>query len=414
MPAAPTRDSGLKNDVFISYAKANRGVARRVQAFLQRFQTDAGRRLSVYLDETHIRGGDLTVELTTALSSSAALVVICSNAAAASTWVQREIEAFQRRDRPRIALVLAADEPASAIPALLRSNEIRFHDIRQGAIAGIWRNAARLELVRLVAWLTGADLSTLVNWERRRLLKVSAAAVGALVLPTGAAYWYADRNRPVEAPEIAIDVVLSWIDEDGVGKGLKIDEAMLASITLNLDVLPKSLAGASRQWKWPTNAQRFTGMPDTAVRLDGRLEGHELASAPSTAGIWYESKRRFRFDAKTLGLLSNFDEWDGAVAAVTYSSLGLGVEHPVIDGVDVDEHRRELTKQAEAFYSIDRREWENMDYSITGVPVSAELTLTVRNRVAGKAKAKALHVWEHDEDVRDLQALIFKPFHIQP
>jgi hypothetical protein len=42
-------------------------------------------------------------------------------------------------------LVLAADEPSSAIPGLLRSSEIRFHDIRRGVLAGVWKPSARNE-----------------------------------------------------------------------------------------------------------------------------------------------------------------------------------------------------------------------------------------------------------------------------
>jgi hypothetical protein len=51
-----------------------------------------------------------------------------------------------------------------------------------------------------------------------------------------------------------------------------------------------------------------------------------------------------------------------------------------------------------------------MDYSIRGVPVSGALTLTLRNQPVARAQAKGLRVSEHDEDVRNLHVLIFKPF----
>jgi hypothetical protein len=173
-------------DAFISYAAEDRRIASQLQIILHRFKNSDGRRLRVYVDETHIRGGDLTEELAAALESSAALIVVCSTAGAASTWVRREIELFLRQERPRMALVLAADDPSTAIPTSLRSHEIRFHDVRRGLVATVWKPRARNELLRLVAWLTDANLSTLINWERRRLLKNSVIAVGALFLPSAA------------------------------------------------------------------------------------------------------------------------------------------------------------------------------------------------------------------------------------
>lgn len=398
------------SDVFISYASEDRRVARRVGTFLRRFRNAGGEPLEVYLDETHIRGGDLSTELSAAIASAATLVVVCSRSAVASAWVRREIDLFLQRENPRVALVIAADDPAGAIPPPLSTQEIRFHDLRRGAVAGVWTNAARTELLRLVAWITGAELTSLINWERRRLLKTSAAAIGALMMPTATAYWYADRNRPVEASDIGIEMQLSWIDEEGIGAGGTIADAMSDSPTLHLDVLPRSAAGNAHQWKWPTSAQRDTGMPTGAVRFIGRLETRSLESNRSTAGVWFQSNRRYRVDATSLGPLSDITEWDEAVAAATFSSLGLGVEPPPVDGIDADQYRQQLTEDAERFYGIKRAQWEDMDYSIVGARVSASLTLTVRNRIAGTAQARALRVWEHDEDARSLHALIFKPF----
>ena len=366
----------------------------------------------MYLDETHIRGGDLTEELAAAIESSAALIVVCSNAGAGSLWVHREIDLFLKRDRPRIALVLAADDPSSAIPPSLRSSEIRFHDVRRGLVARVWKPGARKEMVRLVAWLTVADLSTLINWERRRLLKNSVAAAGALLLPVSAVYRYAGRRRPIEASDITAEIVLSWIDDEGTVREGTIDEAMLNSPRLNIDVLPRADVPGSRPWKWPTNAQSNTGMQGRAVRLAGRLESHALRSSRSTDGVWYESTRRFGLDATSLGSLSSIDEWDGAEAAVTYSALALGTKRPALESTTEAEQDKELTAQAKQFYGIDEAQWQDMDYSIGGVPVRGALTLSLRNRPVARAQAMGLRVWEYDEDVRDLHVLVFKPFRL--
>jgi hypothetical protein len=410
--AQPQRPGEHAHDAFISYATEDRRTARRLQIFLQRFKTADGRRLRVYLDQTHIRGGDLTEELAAALESSAALIVVCSNAGADSKWVGREIDLFMKRHHPRIALVLAADDPSSGIPAALRSLEIRFHDIRRGTVATIWKPNARNELLRLVAWLTGANLSTLINWERRRLLKTAAATIGGLVLPVAGVYRYAGRRRPIEPSDITAEIGLSWIDEDAGKGGAAIDEAMLNSPRVNLDILPKSGVTGAIPWKWPTNAQRTAGMQGRGVSLIGRLESHALRSSPSVDGVWYESTRRFAVDTASLGLLTNVDEWDGAVAAATCSALGFGTKPRTVESGTDAERDRTLTADAKKFYEIDDALWRDMDYAIHGVPVRGRLTLSLRNRPVGRAEAMGLRVWEHDEDVRDLHVLVFKPFRI--
>lgn len=406
LPAQPAFDA------FISYAAEDRRIASQLQIFLQRFKNADGRRLRVYLDETHITGGDLIEELAAALKSSAALIVVCSNAGAGSMWVRREIDLFLKQDRPRVALVLAADDPLTAIPTSLRSLEIRLHDVRRGIVATAWKPRARNELLRLVAWLTDANLSTLINWERRRLLKNSVIAVGALFLPSAAIYRYAGRRRPIEPSDITVEIVLSWIDEDGTGRGGTIDGAMLNSLRLIIDILPKSAVSGAPPWKWPTDAQRNAGMQGEAVRLVGQLRSHASRSFPSVDGVSYESTRRLSLDATSLGSLASIDEWDGAFAAVVYSTLGLGTQRPAVEGITEAERDKELTAQAKEFYGIDDAQWQDIDYSIRGVPVRGALTLSLRNRSVATADALGLRVWEHDEDARDLHVLVFKPFQL--
>jgi hypothetical protein len=90
----------------------------------------------------------------------------------------------------------------------------------------------------------------------------------------------------------------------------------------------------------------------------------------------------------------------------------LGTTIRGIEGVTRADRDQELTAQAKQFYAIDEADWEGMDYSIRGVPVRAALTLFLRNQPVGRAEAYALRVWEHDEDVRDLHVLVFKPFRL--
>jgi hypothetical protein len=237
-------------------------------------------------------------------------------------------------------------------------------------------------------------------------------AVGGLLVSLAGVYRYAGRRRPIEPSDITAAIALSWIDEDAAKRGAAIDEAMLNSPRLNIDVVPKSDVPASLPWKWPTNAQSNAGMQGRAVRLVGRLESRTLRSSPSTDGVWHESTRRFALEADSFAPLAIIDEWGGAFAAATYSSLGLGTTQPAVEGLTQAERDKELTAQAKNFYAIDDADWRDMDYSIRGVPVRASLTLSLRNQPVARADAMALRVWEHDEDVRDLHVLVFKPFPI--
>jgi hypothetical protein len=209
-----------------------------------------------------------------------------------------------------------------------------------------------------------------------------------------------------------VEIVLSWLDEDGTtGRGGEtIDEAMLNSPRLIIDILPKSEASGALPWKWPTDAQRNTGMRGEAVRLVGQLQSHASRSFPSVDGLSYQSTRRFSLDASSLGSLASIDEWDSAIVAVAYSALGLGTQRPAVEGITEAERDKEFTMQAKEFYGIDDAQWQDMDYSIRGVPVRGALTLSLRNQSIATADALGLRVWEHDEDVRDLHVLIFEPF----
>src|SRR5262245_20568975 len=77
-----------KFDAFLTYTSADRRIVRRIQRFLESFRPPKGSRsLSVYLDETDMRGGSLPDNLSQALVESGALVVCWSERAAASSWV---------------------------------------------------------------------------------------------------------------------------------------------------------------------------------------------------------------------------------------------------------------------------------------------------------------------------------------
>ncbi|MBI5368957.1 MAG: toll/interleukin-1 receptor domain-containing protein [Planctomycetes bacterium] len=182
-------------DAFLSYSSRDRAVVERIQHFIEdyRLRTAEGkkRRLRVFFDRTDMRGGDLTEEIRGGLERSQALVLCASPAAVDSRWVRRELEDFRRfHQQPRIAVVLLTGQE-TLLQDLGTDAETRFHDLRRGRLGPLWRPRARLELLKLLAYLTGVDLRTLRNWWLRRTLArgvllgcvAAALATGVLAIP---------------------------------------------------------------------------------------------------------------------------------------------------------------------------------------------------------------------------------------
>lgn len=175
-------------DVFLSYSSRDGEVVARVQRFLERYWLPDGRRLRVYRDETDIVGGELPEQLRKALGESRCLVVCCSEAAAKSNWVAREIEAFCELapERP-IVPVLVAGEPPANVPPPLRAAELRRSDLRDGWRLGLPRSKTRVELVRVVAAAAGLEFRELLpldrNRRRRTTLLTTVMTISALAIP---------------------------------------------------------------------------------------------------------------------------------------------------------------------------------------------------------------------------------------
>jgi tetratricopeptide (TPR) repeat protein len=141
---------------------------------------------------------DLSTEITAALQESMFLIVLCSPAAAASTWVNEEVRAFKRmhgESRVRAIIVdgqpFAADPTRECFPGALRFRvgvdgvvsdvpaEPMAADLRPGG------DGKKYAVSKLVAGLTGTRLDELVQREshrRSRRLRALAAGLAALVI----------------------------------------------------------------------------------------------------------------------------------------------------------------------------------------------------------------------------------------
>ncbi len=187
---------------FISYSHRDAAFASwlhgRLETYrfprrLDRSETPHGplpRRLTpIFRDREELSAAtSLSEQVQQALSASRALVVICSPDAAASTWVNREIEEFRRihPDRPILAALISG-EPEQAFPPALLAGVGGAEPIEP--LAADFRptgDGRRWGLFKLLAALAGVPLGELVQRDAqrrlRRVMAVTAAAMLAMTL----------------------------------------------------------------------------------------------------------------------------------------------------------------------------------------------------------------------------------------
>ena len=207
----------LKYYAFLSYSHADAAVADWLHGELERFQTPASlagrltangvmpRRLTpIFRDWHELAASDnLAAGIREALDSSRFLIVLCSPAAAASRWVNAEIDMFKRHrpDGCVLAAIVTGEPFASetpgreaeeCLPAALRQRYDRrgrpttrraeplAADLRDD------RDGKRLGLLKIVAGMLGVGLDELVQREtlrrQRRLAIVAAASLTGMVV----------------------------------------------------------------------------------------------------------------------------------------------------------------------------------------------------------------------------------------
>lgn len=158
---------------------------------------------------------DLTSELREALSQSLFLIVVCSPAAAASSYVNQEVLTFKRLhgEQRVLALIVAGEpgvsqgnvsDPRECFPTALRFSvraDGSLSDVPAAPIAADLRKVGdgrRLALFKLLAALTGLRLDELVQREAQRRtqrLRLIAGASFAACLLTGGLAIYANVQR---------------------------------------------------------------------------------------------------------------------------------------------------------------------------------------------------------------------------
>ncbi|HEU5285295.1 MAG TPA: toll/interleukin-1 receptor domain-containing protein [Sphingomicrobium sp.] len=219
----------LRYCAFLSYSHADEAVAGWLHDALEKFRTPsslAGRmthngaipkRLTpIFRDRHELPASDnLAAGIRDALDSSRFLIVLCSPAAAASRWVNAEIDMFKRHrpDGCVLAAIVAGEPFASDVPgreaeeclppALRQKYDRRGRPTSKRAepLAADLRedgDGKRLGLLKLVSGMLGVGLDDLVQREtqrrQRRLAIVAAASLAGMAVTSGLAVFAFDSR----------------------------------------------------------------------------------------------------------------------------------------------------------------------------------------------------------------------------
>lgn len=297
-------------DAFISYASAQRHRALAIQHYLQAAGPAGSPRMTVYLDETDIRGGDLQTELGMALDRTRQLVVCCSPEAADSRWVGAEIRRFLAH-HPAHDIVLAwlAGPLERAVPAELDVKALRVHDLR-----GWWfhrrpRPSTRIELARMYARLANLPMRAVVDWERRRTLAQLAVASGLsamLVVTAGGVFVH---QRETSEASVLLDRLAVKPSHDDAIRLIREAPMSIRRRAVSLVTTQPARAAVVVQSGWPV----------AVIGLDGELAAELLpvlrAALTTTDGEHIPVPRleNYRY---ALGMMQSQEQLQREAAAV--------------------------------------------------------------------------------------------------
>lgn len=193
------RSKARRFSAFVSYSSEDVAFTRRLHKWLETYRLPRSLRSStegspperlkpLFRDMDELTAFyDLTTAVRDALAQSDFLIVVCSQNAAQSEWVGREIEYFRElRGDGHILAVLIDGTPATAFhPALLKVADGRTLE----PLAADFRpegGSRRLAMLKLVAALSGAELDQLIHRDaqrqQRRTLAVGAGAMAAALV----------------------------------------------------------------------------------------------------------------------------------------------------------------------------------------------------------------------------------------
>ena len=192
-----------KYKAFISYRHWGRDAvaAKAVQEMIERYVlphgiSDGGKRLGkVFRDESELSvSHDLPETIHCALDQSEFLILICSDRAAESQWVPREIAYFLAHHGPeKILPVFVGGDPEQVLATLLPMlSEPYYVDLSEGNEKQMLRQL-RSRFPRLCAPLAGCDYDDLIMRDqkrrRARVLTATAVFVSLAAIVIGVLLW---------------------------------------------------------------------------------------------------------------------------------------------------------------------------------------------------------------------------------
>lgn|GEM_PF-954033 len=217
--AAAPASGARRYSAFISYTHADRRIAERLQARLERYRLP--RRLAervgfrrikpIAMDRDEMPAApDLSEAIMMALEASDYLIVVCTPRTPGSAWVGKEIDAFRamRGDTHILAAVFEGDDLQCFHPRLLARGD----GAATQPLAPDFRKQAdgpRLGLLKLIAALAGVGVDELAQRDAQRRMRqlaaLSAVAVAIALSIAGTSYLAysarvaADREREASA-----------------------------------------------------------------------------------------------------------------------------------------------------------------------------------------------------------------------
>src|SRR5258708_25492319 len=219
---------------FISYSSKDGRFARRLHRALERYGIPAAlgkfdllggdgkpnRVYPVFRDREELAAGDLAERIQASVTASGTLIVVCSPNAAASPWVQKEIEFFAALGRRhRVFGIIADDAPLrdqagadatpSCFPPALRGDVLVDADTIQplAADARKGKDGFRRAWLKLVAGLINVNAGALTDRDRarqiRRRIWTGVAAVAILAVGIVGASWMMSAQLGVRSNTLA-------------------------------------------------------------------------------------------------------------------------------------------------------------------------------------------------------------------
>ena len=204
---------------FVSYSSKDARFAQRLHRALERYRIPAqlgrfkltgkagktNRVYPVFRDREELSAGDLGERIETGLREAAALIVVCSPNAAASPWVQKEIEFFIKLGRrDRIFAIIADDAPLKdkkrndatplCFPPAFRGDALQGGERAIEPLAADARpgkDGFRNAVLKVIAGLIGVTPGQIIDRdarERRAQLTRNFALAAIAIVSVGLAY----------------------------------------------------------------------------------------------------------------------------------------------------------------------------------------------------------------------------------